>query len=240
MSTSLDGSISFYSITHNRIIGSVNLEGSIRDIFFNEKYQKLIVLVSDSYFYFLDFSERMDLEGVSLDFSVKKSFELTKAHISNIFSEEEFLFMRNTLGLVHRLDISEICLNEADLSEEEMKKREKMKKKRRKKLKLGSFPLSLLFLTFHLGRNKPLPEEVDPHYVDFTSLVSNYIGGDDILSIDGFNEQFILLSCVGNQVLLVDKSSCKTHLFRLYWLILRQWNLKISSRLTCLGFRDYS
>lgn len=143
MSTSIDGSISFYSIKHNSIIGTVNLEGSIQDVTYNRSFETLMVLVSDSYFYFLTHpviyppalkkieGQETDPEPeINLDFEIHKSFELTQAEIENIFSEGPILYMRDSLGLVHKLDVEEICLRESDLSEEQIKKREKAKKKK--------------------------------------------------------------------------------------------------------------
>ena len=57
LSSSIDGSLSFYSISQNEIIGTLNLEGSIQSVAYNHTLNNLIVLVSDSYFYFLTHGE---------------------------------------------------------------------------------------------------------------------------------------------------------------------------------------
>jgi hypothetical protein len=65
----------------------------------------------------------------------------------NIFTEGKFLFMRDTLGLVHRMEIEDICIKEEDLTEAQIKKREKARRKKNRGIFRPSLSQNSTFLT---------------------------------------------------------------------------------------------
>ena len=132
-STSLDGSMTFFSVRLQDVIATVNLEVSLRSVTYNQKYHTLIALASTNYFFFLSHNDKIyDLKNgaATLQFEVIKSFEITKANIDRIFSEGEYLYMTDNYGLIHRMNVEEICLKDSDMTPEQLKKKEMATRRR--------------------------------------------------------------------------------------------------------------
>jgi len=115
------------------VISTVNLEVSLRSVVYNQKYRTLIALASSNYFFFLRHTDKIydaKTNTANLQFELIKSFEITQSSIDKLFSEENFLYMTDKLGLLHRMEVEEICLKESEMTPEQVKKREMATRRR--------------------------------------------------------------------------------------------------------------
>lgn len=166
----------------------------------------MIALASTNYFFFLSHSDKIyDAKNGSADlqFQVMKSFEITKANIDKIFSEGNYLYMTDSFGLMHRMDVEEICLRESDMTPEQLKKKELATRRR---LRGISYQHALILIGL---KGAALEEAKSPNYVDLSSIRSCFVAQEDAVRIEGFDNNSLLILTHGNKALLVDREKCK-------------------------------
>lgn len=202
-STSLDGSITFYSVSLQDVIATVNLEVTLRSAVYNHTQRTLIVLAASNFIFLLRHSEPIynpKTSGAELKFNVVKSFEITKQKIDKLFTEGSFLYMYDKYGLIHKMDIDDMCLMDMEMTPQQLAKKDQNLKRRTR----GNFPC------LHKGlRGAALEHAKSPDYVDLSLIVSRYVAQEEPIKIEGYDAKLILIITHNNQGFLVDKETCK-------------------------------